>query len=72
MYKSIAILICSLVIALAPYILQLPEWGDMLAPGSLGTWLPIIAGVVLSWLGQSPIGGTNAKTPVPRITDHFV
>lgn len=53
--KKIALLICSLVIALAPWAKVQPSWDALLQPQNLFVGLPIIAAIVIAWLGQSPI-----------------
>lgn len=53
--RKMALLICSLIIAMAPWVAALPSWGAMFTPQNIAIGLPIAAGVVIAWLGTSPI-----------------
>jgi hypothetical protein len=52
---SVIVLIASLCIVLGPWMLQLEVFGDALTPDKMGELLPMIGGVLLAWLGRSPL-----------------
>lgn len=55
MRTSILILIASLLVALTPWFTLLDTWTAATTPGNIGALLGIIGGVILAWLGASPI-----------------
>lgn len=57
MGKRIALLIGALLVALVPYFEHLKDVGysEAFSPEHMAILLPIVGGVLLSWLGQSPI-----------------
>lgn len=46
-------------IAIGPWTLALETWDDALLPQSVGVLAGIIGGVVIAWLGASPIKPTR-------------
>ena len=62
MKLSILVLVASLLMAIGGWVITLPSWQAALAPVSMGGLLTGIGGVILAWLGKSPIktnGGTQ-------------
>ena len=57
MFKRIALLIAALMVATVPYFEHLSDvgYGEALNPEHMALLLPIVGGVLMSWLGQSPI-----------------
>jgi hypothetical protein len=55
MKTSILILIASLLVALVPWFNALATWGAISTPVNVGAVLGIVGGVLLAWLGASPI-----------------
>jgi hypothetical protein len=57
MLKRTGLLVAALMVALVPYFEHLKDSGysDMFSPEHMALLLPIVGGVLLSWLGQSPI-----------------
>lgn len=57
MLKRVGVLCASLMIALVPYFEHLQDEGyvEAFTPEHLVVLLPIVGGVLLSWLGQSPV-----------------
>jgi hypothetical protein len=53
--RRVVLLLASLAIALGPWIAALPSWGSALEPVTVAVGLPIIGGVVVAWLGESPL-----------------
>jgi len=49
------VLVFSIIIALAPWGNSLSSWGDLIQIKVVFAALGIVAGVVLAWLGQSPL-----------------
>ena len=57
MKLSISLLVASLLMAAGGWIFTLPTWAAAATPAALGGLLTGLAGVVLAWLGKSPIQG---------------
>jgi len=55
MKTSIILLVASLIVALGGWIITLDTWADALKTVAMGGLLMNLAGVVLAWLGKSPI-----------------
>jgi len=49
------ILLASLAVALVPWFNALSTWGAALTTVNVGAFLGIVGGVLLAWLGKSPI-----------------
>ena len=52
---SVVVLLASLCIVLGPWMLDLETFGQILTPENLGTLLPMVGGVLLAWIGKSPL-----------------
>lgn len=63
MKLSIVLLVASLVMALGGWMMTLKTWDAALLPLAMGGLLFNLGGVVVAWLGKSPIkpGGTNGS-----------
>jgi|WetSurMetagenome_2_1015567.scaffolds.fasta_scaffold159704_3 hypothetical protein len=55
MKTPILILIASLLVSLVPWFNALSTWGAMFTPVNVGAFFGIVGGVLLAWLGASPI-----------------
>jgi hypothetical protein len=55
MKLSIAFLLASLLMAIGGWILTLPNWNAATTPAAIGGLLTGLGGVVVAWLGKSPI-----------------
>ena len=55
MAKKFTVLLCSIILALSSFVITLSTWSEMLTMKNFWVELTIICGVVLAWLGQSPI-----------------
>lgn len=55
MKTSIVILVCSLMIGIGPWTLAFDKWEEALLPQNVGALAGIVGGIVLAWLGASPI-----------------
>jgi hypothetical protein len=52
---SIVVLIASLMLAIGGWLAALGSWHDLAQPGTIAALLSTIGGVILAWLGRSPI-----------------
>jgi hypothetical protein len=52
---SIMVLIASLMLAVGGWMAALGSWHDLAQPGTIAALLSTIGGVILAWLGRSPI-----------------
>ncbi len=52
---SIVVLIASLMLAIGGWLAALASWHDLAQPGTMAALLSTIGGVILAWLGRSPI-----------------
>jgi hypothetical protein len=52
---SIIVLIASLMLAIGGWLAALGSWHDLEQPGTIAALLSTIGGVILAWLGRSPI-----------------
>lgn len=55
MKTSIMVLIASLLVAIASWGSGFNNWAELKAIGNIFSLVGVIGGVVLAWLGQSPI-----------------
>ncbi len=55
MGTKMVVLAGSLMLAVGGWMAALPSWGDLWHPGTLAALLSTVGGVILAWLGQSPI-----------------
>jgi hypothetical protein len=55
MKVSIMVLIASLLLAVGGWLAALGSWHDLMQPGIIAALLSTIGGVILAWLGRSPI-----------------
>ena len=56
---SVIVLVCSLVLAFVGWATTLDTWAAGLSPKTLSGLLAGLAGIVLAWLGQSPLKAAN-------------
>lgn len=54
-WRQVVLLIGSLLVALVPWLMSLNAWCDAVNPGSVGILAGIIGGVLLAWIGESPL-----------------
>jgi hypothetical protein len=54
-FKGFLILFASWLVAIVPWGSSLSTWQDAITTGNLFPFLGITGGVILAWLGQSPI-----------------
>ena len=52
---SIGLLIGGVLVAVGPWASSLDSWGSAVSPQNIGILLPIVGGVLMSWLGKSLI-----------------
>ena len=52
---SIGLLIGGILVAVGPWASSLDSWGAAVSPQNIGILLPIVGGVLMSWLGKSLI-----------------
>jgi hypothetical protein len=52
---SIMVLVASLMLAIGGWLAALGSWNDLAQPGTIAALLSTIGGVILAWLGRSPI-----------------
>ncbi len=52
---SVMVLIASLMLAVGGWLAALASWHDLAQPGTIAALLSTIGGVILAWLGRSPI-----------------
>jgi hypothetical protein len=55
MKVSILVLIASLMLSIGGWLGALGSWHDLVQPGTIAALLSTIGGVILAWLGRSPI-----------------
>ena len=55
MGTKIVILAGSLMLTVGGWMAALGSWADLLQPGTIAALLSTVGGVVMAWLGQSPI-----------------
>ncbi len=55
MKLSMVVLVASLLMAIGGWIITLPTWQAACTPVSMGGLLTGVGGVILAWLGKSPI-----------------
>jgi len=55
MKLSIIVLIASLMLAAGGWLAALASWHDLAQPGTIAALLSTVGGVILAWLGRSPI-----------------
>ena len=53
--KHFLVLVASIMVAVVPWGSSLNSWGDAVTVANIFPLLGIVGGVLLAWLGQSPI-----------------
>jgi hypothetical protein len=53
--KNVLVLVASIMVAVVPWGSALPSWEDAVSVEQTFPLLGIVGGVLLAWLGQSPI-----------------
>ena len=54
-FKNFLVLIASIMVAVVPWGSTLETWGDAITVANIFPLLGIVGGVLLAWLGQSPL-----------------